>query len=411
VSRHDPFQSLRYSEYRWYLLGTTAVFMATQIQTVVMGWQVYAITRDPLSLGLVGLAEAIPFLSLTLVGGYAADRRDRRLLSIWGTALILLCAVLLFAYNLGSPASALPFYGIQALAGIGRAFYRPASQALGTELIPRDAYQNAATWRSSLSHLAMVMGPALGGLLFGFGSARLAYGVEGALLILGLAFLLRLQPRPRHAPASGTLAQGLREGLRFVFDRKLILGAMSLDLFAVLFGGAVALLPVFASDILKTGPQGLGILRAAPAVGSVAMSLFLAFLPPMRRAGRTLLWFVAAFGACWIVFALSRSFALSLLILVLSGAFDNVSVVLRATLVQTHTPQGMMGRVSAVNSFFIGSSNELGAFESGLMARLLGLVPSVIFGGCMTLGVVVATAKLVPELRRLDRIDGKEQES
>jgi len=409
VSKHDPFQSLRYAEYRWFLLGTTAVFMATQIQTVVMGWQVYAITHDPLSLGLVGLAEAIPFLSLTLVGGYAADRKDRRSLSLLATALLLLCGILLFAYNLGSPTSALPFYAIQALAGVGRAFYRPASQALGTELIPREAYQNAATWRSSLGHLAMVLGPALGGLIFGFGSAKLAYGVEGVLLVLGLGFMLRLSPRPRHTPATGTLFEGLVGGLRFVFERRLILGAMSLDLFAVLFGGAVALLPVFASDILKTGPQGLGILRAAPAVGSVVMSLALAFLPPMRRAGRTLLWFVAAFGACWIGFALSRTLGLSLAILVLSGAFDNVSVVLRATLVQSFTPQDMMGRVSAVNSFFIGSSNELGAFESGLVARLMGLVPSVIFGGCMTLGVVAATAGLVPELRKLDRMDGKQR--
>lgn len=408
MSSHDPFQSLRYAEYRWFLLGTTAVFMATQIQTVVMGWQVYAITHDPLSLGLVGLAEAIPFLGLTLVGGYAADRRDRRMISLSATALLLVCAVLLFCYNLKTPASALPFYGIQAVAGLGRAFYRPASQALGTELIPRDAYHNAATWRSSLGHLAMVLGPALGGLLFGFGNAQLAYGAEGVLMLLGLFFLLRLKPRPRHANATETLFRSLADGLRFVFDRKLILGALSLDLFAVLFGGAVALLPVFASDILKTGPQGLGILRAAPAVGSVFMSLALAFMPPMRRAGRTLLSFVAAFGACWIAFALSRNFALSLAILALSGAFDNVSVVLRATLIQSFTPQGMMGRVSAVNSFFIGSSNELGAFESGLVARLIGLVPSVIFGGCMTLGVVAATAKLVPELRKLDRMDGRE---
>ena len=410
MSRHDPFQSLRYAEYRWFLLGTTSLFMAMQLQTVVMGWQVYAITHDPLSLGLVGLAEAIPFLCLTLVGGHAADRMDRRWLSLWATALLLLCAVLLLVYNLGLPTSALPFYGIQALSGLGRAFYRPASQALGTELVPRDAYHNAATWRSSLGHMAMVVGPAMGGLLFGFGSARLAYSVEVLLMALGFILLLKVSPRPRHAPATGTLFQGLAEGLRFVFDRKVILGAMSLDLFAVLFGGAVALLPVFASDILKTGPQGLGILRAAPAAGSVLMSLSLAFMPPMRRVGRVLLVFVAAFGCCWIAFALSRSLALSLALLVLSGAFDNVSVVLRATLVQTFTPQGMMGRISAVNSFFIGSSNELGAFESGLVARLMGLVPSVIFGGCMTLGVVAATAGLVPELRKLDRMDDRKDD-
>nr|WP_320132479.1 MFS transporter [uncultured Holophaga sp.] len=405
---HDPFQSLRYAEYRWFLVGTTAVFMATQIQTAVMGWQVYGITHDPLSLGLVGLSEAIPFLCLTLIGGYAADRRDRRGLALIATAVLALCACLLLVYNLHHTPSALPFYGIQFLTGIGRAFYRPTSQALGTELVPREAYHNAATWRSSLSHTAMVVGPALGGLLYGFGNATTAYSTELGLMLVGFIFLMKVGPRPRPAPRSSGLFQSLTEGLRFVFREKLILGALSLDLFAVLFGGAVALLPVFASDILHTGPQGFGILRATPAVGSVLMSLVLAFMPPMRKAGRTLLIFVAAFGLCWIAFAFSRWFGLSLGLLLLSGAFDNVSVVLRATLVQSYTPQEMMGRVSAVNAFFIGSSNELGAFESGITARLMGLIPAVVFGGCMTLVVVAATAGLVPQLRRLDRMDGRQ---
>jgi MFS family permease len=402
---HDPYQALRYREYRWFLAGTTALFMASQLQSLVMGWQVYQITRDPLSLGLIGLAEAVPFLGLGLLGGWAADRRDRRNLSFAAMAVLLLGATTLVAMNLGEPPrTAWPFYAVQALAGLGRAFYGPASQALGTELIPREAYQNAATWRSSGMHFAMVSGPALGGILYGFGSARTAYGVEALLMAFGLVALSRVERRPRLASSAVSLGASLTEGVRFVFGHKLILSALSLDLFAVLFGGAVALLPAFAYDILRAGPQGLGLLRSAPAIGSIGMSLWLAYRPPVKRAGATLLGCVAAFGLCWIAFALSRNFLVSALILVASGAFDNVSVVLRATLVQTQTPGEMMGRVQAVNSFFVGSSNELGAFESGLAARLLGTVTSVIFGGSVTLLVVAVMAHRVPELRRLTRL-------
>ncbi len=404
---HDPYEALRYGEYRWFLAGVMAMFMGFQMQSLVMGWQVYEITHDTFALGLIGLAEAVPFLALTLFGGYAADRRDRRLLSLASMALLLLGALLLLALSF-RPALrvAWPFYAIQALAGVGRAFYRPASQALGTELVPRESYQNAATWRSSVFHLAMVLGPALGGLLYGFGSARLAYGVEAALMTFSLFSLARIQARPRQATGSASVLKSLAEGVRFVFEKKLVLSAISLDLFAVLFGGAIAMLPAFAHEVLKVGPQGLGLLRAAPAVGSVAMSFALAHRPPMRRAGRTLLWCVAAFGLCWIAFAYSKSFVFSMILLAASGAFDNVSVVLRGTLVQTCTPPEMMGRVQAVNSFFIGSSNELGSFESGLAAKYLGLIHSVVFGGCMTLLTVGVTAWKVPELRRLKRIKG-----
>jgi predicted MFS family arabinose efflux permease len=387
---HDPYASLRFPEYRAYLAGMAAVFVATQVQGAVLGWQVYELTGDPLSLGLVGLAEAVPFLALTLVGGWAADRLDRRALSL---------------ASLAAPRGALPFYAAQALAGLGRAFFRPASAALGTELVPREHYQNAASWRSSIFHTAMVLGPALGGALIALGGPRLAYSVVVVLLAAGLLTMLAVAARPRAAAAStGGLLDGLADGVRFVFSQPILVGALSLDLFAVLFGGAAALLPIFAKDVLGVGEVGFGLLRAAPAVGSVAMSVALARFGHFRKAGRALLWCVAGFGASWIAFAFSRSYALSLLLLAAGGALDGVSVVLRGTLVQLWTPQDKMGRVAAVNSFFIGSSNELGAFESGLAARLLGVVPSVVLGGCLTLVTVGLVAWRAPALRRLGRL-------
>jgi len=406
VAGHDPYHALRFKEYRWYLGAAMALTVGTQIQTLVIGWQVYRLTHDPLSLGLIGLAEAVPFLGLSLLGGWAADRQDRRRLSLAGQAALLAGALLLLALaRTGPPRAAWPFYAIQGLAGLGRAFYRPAFQALGTELVPREAYQNAATWRSSSFQMALVTGPALGGLLFGFGSAFIAYLAEALLMAFGILAVLRVAPRPR-VPSLTPILESLGQGIAFVFGHRLVLSALSLDLFAVLFGGAVALLPVFAADILRVGPQGLGLLRAAPAVGSVAMGFWLAHHPPHRRAGVILLACVAGFGLCWIGFALSSLFWVSMLLLAASGATDSVSMVLRGTLVQTRTPPEMMGRVQAVNGFFIGSSNELGGFESGLAARLLGVVPSVVFGGLVTLGVVGLAGWKVPELRRLKQITG-----
>ena len=406
MTNKDPYQALRFREYRNFLSGAVALTMATQMQTLVMGWQVYNITRDPLSLGIIGLSEAVPFLGLSLIGGYAADRMDRRRLSLVALAALLLGAALLLALNLGAaPRLAWPFYAIQFLAGVGRAFYRPASQALSTELVPLEAYQNAATWRSSSFQLAQVLGPSLGGLVYGFGNAAMAYALEVLLMGFAVVAMLRVAPRPRVLKQT-QLLKSLGEGVVFVFKERMLLSTMSLDLFAVLFGGAVALLPVFASEILKVGPEGLGLLRTAPAVGSVLMGLWLAHHPPQHRAGLVLLACVAGFGLCWIGFAVSWSFWLSMALLAVSGALDNVSVVLRNTLLQARTPPEMMGRVQAVGGFFIGSSNELGAFESGLAARLLGVIPSVVFGGCMTLGIVGFTGWKVPELRRLKKILG-----
>jgi predicted MFS family arabinose efflux permease len=382
----------------------TAIFVATQIQSAVLGWQVYLLTGDPLSLGLVGLAEAVPFLSLTLVGGWLADRADRRLVSLLSFGVVGLAGALLLVLSLRPPGPVWPLYGAQVLAGVGRAFFRPASAALGTELVPREHYQNAASWRSSLFHAAMVLGPAVGGGLIAIGGPRLAYGVVVALSLVGLALMATVAPRPRQAPQGGGMLASLAGGVRFVFSQPILLGALSLDLFAVLFGGAVALLPIFARDILGTDEIGFGFLRAAPALGSVVVSLLLARLGGFARAGRALLWCVAWFGISWMAFALSTSYALSLALLVVGGALDGVSVVLRGTLVQLWTPQEMMGRVAAVNSFFIGSSNELGAFESGLAARLLGVVPSVLFGGTMTLVTVGWVAWKAPALRKLERL-------
>ena len=401
---HDPYAALRFPEYRAFLGSMAAVFLATQIQSAVLGWQVYALTHDPLSLGFVGLAEALPFLALTLVGGWAADRADRRGISLASMAAVGASGASLLALSIAAPSSVLPFYGAQVLAGIGRAFYRPASVALGSELVDREHYHNAATWRASVFHVMTILGPAVGGALIAIGGPRLAYGIVVALTAIGLVALASVAPRRRPVTPPGRLLSALADGIRFVTDQPLLLGAMSLDLFAVLFGGASALLPVFARDVLGVDEVGFGILRAAPALGSLLMSVALARFGHFRRAGRVLLWSVAFFGVSWIAFALSRSYALSLALLAVGGAFDAISVVLRNTLVQTTTPQEKMGRVAAVNSFFIGSSNELGAFESGLAARLIGTIPSVVLGGGMTLVTVALVAWRAPALRRLERI-------
>nr|WP_306672145.1 MFS transporter [Geothrix sp. SG10] len=401
---------MRDGNYRWFVASMGLVTLGLQMQGVVVGWQVYDRTGDPLALGLVGLSEALPFITLALFGGHAADRVNRLRLCMAATLGLAFCSALLGAfswcYQAGPMAQAVwPIYGVIFLTGIMRAYYRPANLALGTDLLPKALYANGSTWRVSVFHSGMVLGPALGGLVYAWRGPVAAHFLVMTLLASGLLglFFIRYTPRPV-APRGGSILESLGEGLRFVFSQRLLLGAISLDLFAVLFGGAVAVLPMFAKEILKVGPQGLGALRAAPALGSVLMGITQAHLPPLRRAGRTLLICVGAFGGAMIAFALSRSFLLSLLLLAASGAVDNVSVVLRATLLQTLTPQHMLGRVSSVNQVFIGSSNEIGAFESGLAARLLGLVPSVIFGGCMTLLVVATTAWKVPGLRKMDRI-------
>ena len=405
AATHDPYAALRYPNFRRYVAAHWAMTLATQIQAVVVGWQVYEITGDPLALGLIGLAEALPFIAFALYAGHVADRAPRRTIAVRATAAMTLCAGALLLFTTDprflAAGRVWPIYAVIFVSGIARSFVRPASVAFGAELVPRETYPNAVTWRMSTWQLAAVLGPAVGGLLYGFASARAGYIAEVSLLAVSTIGLMLITHRARPLPKEEVpVSDSLKVGLRFVRRDPVLLGAMTLDLFSVLFGGATALLPIFA-NLLGAGPQGLGVLRAAPAVGSIISGLVLAHRPPMRRAGMTLLAAVGAFGACMIAFALSRNFALSFVLLAASGMADAVSVIVRATLLQTRTPSEMLGRVSSVNQMFIGSSNEIGAFESGVAARLLGVVPSVVFGGSMTLLVVILTAWLAPQLRRL----------
>jgi MFS family permease len=408
-SRHDPYAALRIPNFRWFVASLMAMTVATQIQAVVVAWQIYDLTHDPLSLGLIGLAEAIPFIGVALFAGHVADRRSRLRISLIAMAGLFLCSVALLGFTLRpgtiGPQRVWPIYFVIFVSGIARSFLQPARSALGAELVPRSLYPNAVTWRSSTWQFATVVGPAIGGLVYGFGSATAAYAVDAAIMGVSVVSLgcLRHSSRPNLATGESFL-ESLTTGIRFVRGQPIVLGALSLDLFSVLFGGAVALLPVFAAEILHVGPQGLGVLRAAPAVGAVVMSLILAHLPPLRRAGRTLLVSVAVFGLTMIGFGLSRHFILSIALLAASGMADTVSVVIRSTLLQVLTPDHLLGRVSSVNAIFIGSSNEIGAFESGTAARLIGTVPSVVLGGLATLVVVAVTAVKVPALRRLGSI-------
>jgi MFS family permease len=405
---HDPYASLRVIDFRRFIVFLLTQTLATMVQGVVVGWQVYQVTRDPLALGLVGLAEAIPFIGFALPAGQLADRLDRRRLCL--LALIVLggsnaaLCWMTFA-DLIRAETVWAVYTVIFVSGIARSFLQPTRTALAADLVPRELYVNSITWRSSTWQFAAVAGPALGGLLLGLGGPGLAYGTATALLATALVALFRVAARP-HPAAEGGLAglAGLLDGVRFVRTQPVLLGALTLDLFSVLFAGAEALMPVFAAEILQVGAEGLGLLRAAPAAGSVLMSVYLSHRPLRGQLGWTLLVSVALYGVCISCFGLSRSFVLSLLLLAFSGMFDNISVVLRSTLLQTLTPRQLLGRVAAVNAVFIGSSNEIGAFESGVAARLIGAVPAVVLGGVVPILVVALIAWRVPELRELEKI-------
>jgi MFS family permease len=407
--RHDPYVSLRNTNFLWYVASLVALTLGTQIQATVVAWQVYALTKDPLSLGIVGLAEALPFITAALYAGHIADRHNRKTLTVVAIAIQVLCGVALLVLTVRArvmlAGRVWPIYGVVAASGLARSFLQPARTALGAEIVPRETYANAVTWRSSLWQFAAVVGPALGGLIYGFSGAQLAYIVEATLCALALFLFARIA-YTRHPIVAdeGTIGDNITIGIRFLLRQPELLGAQLLDLFSVLFGGAPALLPIFASDILHAGPQALGIMRAAPAAGAVLISLLLVHRR-LRNAGPTLLMCVAAFGACWILFALSKSLWLSLVLLFVSGMVDNVSVVIRSTLLTIRTPQHLLGRVSAVNQIFIGSSNEIGSFESGVAARVLGTVRSVIVGGIITLAVVGITAGTIAPLRKLDELE------
>jgi MFS family permease len=407
---HDPYAALRVRNYRWFIVSLLTMTISSQIQAVVVAWQIYDITRDPLSLGLMGLAEALPFIGLALYAGHVADRANRRTISLVAITLFLACSLTLLVFNLipGFLRShgAWPFFTVIFVSGVARSFAQPARQALGAELIDRPLFANAVAWRSSTWQFAAVVGPALGGLIYGFTSPRVAYVADAIMMATALVAFWWIDYEARPATdQTETIGESLQSGLRFVFRESVLLSALTLDLFSVLLGGAEALLPVFADQILHVGPEGLGILRAAPAAGAVIASVYLAHRPPFKRAGRTLLKAVAVFALCIVGFGLSRSVLLSILLLGVSGMADNMSVLVRSTLLQVLTPQHLFGRVSSINSIFVGSSNELGAFESGVAAKLLGPVPSVVLGGLASLGVVLAIGAWVPRLRRLGRID------
>jgi MFS family permease len=406
-NKPDAYAALRISAFRNFQLSRFLLTFAVQMAETIVAWKVYELTHDKLALGLLGLSEALPFIVTSFYGGHAADTFNRYKIArrtILGIALCFAAIGLIMSGNatLFKMYGALPIYLIIGISGIIRGFMGPAYQSIFPQLIPRELYSNAATWGSNTWQTAAVVGPALGGVIYGFTNIEFSFAFAVTLMLISFFIFLRV-PIKETPPKekTETLYQSLTAGLRFVFNKQVMLSAISLDLFAVLFGGAVALLPVFASDILHVGPQGLGLLRASPFLGSVVMGFFLAYNPPTHNAGRNLLVAVTGFGLATIGFALSESFALSFLMLFLTGACDNVSVVIRQTILQTLTPDNMRGRVSAVNQIFISSSNEIGAFESGLAAKLMGTIPSVIFGGCMTLVVVTATFVFAPQMRKL----------
>lgn len=400
-----PRSPLREGGFRILLGYRVFAVLSYQIVAVSVGWHVYELTRDTFALGLVGLAEVVPYVGMALFAGYLVDHLPKRRLGAMASAGLCGTATVLALIASGhlAPGATWPIYAAIVLTGLVRAFLTPVYTALFARVLRRAQFARGASLGSVIYQAGLVCGPALGGVLVGLAGKTVAYAVAAALALAASAVLLAL--RVDEPPAEGPRAPvftSIGQGLRFVFGNQVMLGAQALDLFAVLFGGAIALAPAFIHEILHYGPEGLGILRAAPALGAVAVGLVLARHTPGRNAGRLLLWAVAGFGLCIIGFGLSRHFWLSALFLLLSGICDGVSVVLRSTIMQLVTPDGMRGRVASINGIFIGSSNELGAFYAGSMARLLGLVPAVVFGGCVTLGVVATTALKAPKLRRLD---------
>lgn len=394
-------------DFRRFLGAQLLLTLGMQVQGLAVGWQLYALTGDVLLLGLLGLAEVVPNLACSLYAGHLADTLRRRDLVVAAALLQSCTGALLLAGSFDGwlATHAWAVFAVVGLTGLARALAGPARTALSVELVPREQYAAAVGLRSGTFQVATIAGPALGGLLYAWGGAIPAYGAACALVLAAALLFLRIRRGSRPLDGGEPVWASIRSGLAFVRGQRLVLGAMALDLFAVLFGGATALLPAFASDILLVGPVGLGWLRAAPAAGAIATSILMARHGSLRRAGPAMLLAVALFGVCMAGFALSPWFWLSLLLLALSGVCDQVSVVVRHTLVQTVTPPHLLGRVASINTIFISSSNELGAFESGLAARLLGLAPSVLFGAAMTLATVAGVAWWVPALRRLDRVE------
>ncbi len=403
----EAFKALQIAEFRNFTLARLFITLGTQMQAVIVGWQVYQLTKDPFSLGLIGLSEAIPSILTALISGHIVDISDRKKILLSSFLLMLFCSSsLLFistdVIDLVTNSKVIAIYSIIFISGIARGFAMPSSFALLGQIVPKELYANAISWNTSTWQVGAVAGPAVGGLLYGYFGVSTSYSSVVVLVSIAVLLVSMISKKPiLQIKEDTTLSERLSAGIKFVFKNKIILSAVSLDMFAVLFGGAIAMLPIYADEILSVGAKGLGMLRAAPSIGAVLMALFLTHKPPTNKAGRNLLLCVAGFGVCIIIFGLSKSFIISLFALALSGMFDSVSVVIRQTIIQLKTPENMKGRVSAVNSIFIGSSNEIGAFESGLAAKLMGVVPSVIFGGIMTLVTVIIVALSSSSLRKL----------
>lgn len=394
----DSFAALRYREFRSFVGMRFFFTFAYQMQAVIIGFHIYHLTKDPLALGLIGLCEAIPALTIALYGGYVADKSEKRGLLLKIFFGVFLCSILMLTitskyghHYFNNHQIVLVMYGIIACVGVARGFFGPATFSLMGEILPKKLYPNGATWSSSSWQAASIGGPAIGGLVYGFYGITITYYIIVSFIFVSLICIFFLKKHPAKFIPKESIFQSLSEGINFVFKSKMMVGAMSLDLFSVFFGGAVALLPVFANDILKVGSEGLGFMRAAVAIGSVSTMLLMTRFSPMNRPWRNLLIAVTGFAVSIICYGLSTSFYLTLFLLFCEGAFDSVSVIIRSTIMQLLTPDQMRGRVSSVNQMFIGSSNEIGAFESGLTAKLMRTVPAVVFGGCMTLGVAGIT--------------------
>ncbi|MFA7273061.1 MAG: MFS transporter [Crocinitomicaceae bacterium] len=410
MTKKDPYAALRFKEFNIFLIARFALVFAWSMQFIVIEWQVYSLTKNPLTLGIIGLMEVVPAISMALFAGHIVDQKEKR-------NLLLKCIVAFFFLSLGLFLLTVPsiaatlstnwilagIYILVFIGGIVRSFIGPTIFSLIAQLVPKKAYPNAATWSSSVWQAASVLGPAVAGL-----SIHLI-GVHGSMslilvfAVLAFVSLLKIEKKPILNQKIGEpILQSLKEGLHFVFNSKAIFGAITLDMVAVLFGGAVALLPIFAQDILKVGPQGFGVLRAAPAVGALLTVLITAYIPIAKNAGMKLLMAIFGFGLCIIAFGLSNIYWISVVALFFSGVTDGISVVIRQTILQLKAPDEMRGRIASVNSMFVGSSNELGAFESGLTAKLMGTVAAVVFGGSMTILTVITTGIVSPSFRKLD---------
>jgi MFS family permease len=408
--KNDPYQALRFREFNMFLLLRFAMVFAWSMQFIVIEWEVYSLTKNPLSLGIIGLMEVIPAVSMALFAGHIVDQREKKGMLVWcilGFSIISFGLFLLtWPKIVGGWSSDVILYSIYFLVFLGglvRAFLGPTIFSLLSLIVPKKAYPNAATWSSSVWQIGAVLGPAVAGFSINWIGVHWSMCLVVGFSVSALIALTQIEKKPILNPKIGEpVMESLKEGIKFVFNNKTILGVLSLDMVAVLFGGAVALLPVFAQDILKVGPEGFGVLRAAPAIGAFITMLISAYVPLYKKAGMKLLIAIFIFGLCIIVFGVSTIFWLSVVALFLSGVADGISVVIRQTILQLKTPDHMRGRVAAVNSMFVGSSNELGAFESGLTAKLMGTVTSVVFGGSMTLLTVLGFGITSPTFRNLD---------